>query len=179
VLVSDYYAAYDCYGGYHQRCWAHLLRDISDLVKVYPEDEQLREWADGVGKLYHKGKLYTGLETPGRKLEARRYLEREATLLCEAGLNNKDSPQHTLCKRIEKYLGELFVFVWEEGVPSDNNAAERDLRHLVTTRKISGGTRSRVGTETKPALTTLYTTWAARGLDPFQACRQLLISPRV
>ncbi len=139
----------------------------------------MREWADAVGKLYHKGKLYSGLETPGRKLEARRYLEREATLLCEAGLKNKDSPQHTLCKRIEKYLGELFVFVWEQGVPSDNNGAERDLRHLVTTRKISGGTRSAVGTQTKMALSTLYSTWAARGLDPFQACRQLLISPRV
>ncbi len=140
------------------RCWAHLLRDISDLVKVYPEDEQLRGWAESVGKLYRKGKLYTGLETPGRKLEASLYLEREASALCEPYLKNKDSPQHTLCKRIERYLGELFVYVWEEGVPSDNNAAERDLRQLVVTRKISGGTRSRVGTETKPALTTLYTT---------------------
>ncbi len=71
------------------------------------------------------------------------------------------------------------MYVWEEGVQSDNNGAERDLRQLVVTRKISGGTRSAEGTKTKMVLTTLYTTWAARGLDPFQACRQLLISPQV
>ena len=29
--------------------------------------------------------------------------------------------------------------------PSDNNAAERSLRHLVISRKISGGTRSEAG----------------------------------
>ena len=65
------------------------------------------------------------------------------------------------------------MFVWDEGAPSDNNGAERDLRQLATTRKISGGTRSPDGTETKPALST----WAARGLDPFCTCRQLLIPP--
>ena len=71
------------------------------------------------------------------------------------------------------------MYVWEPGVPSDNNGAERDLRQLVVTRKISGGTRSAVRTQTKMALSTLYSTWTARGLDPLLACRQLLISPQV
>jgi hypothetical protein len=31
VLVTDFYAAYDHYDGPHQRCWAHLLRDIHTL----------------------------------------------------------------------------------------------------------------------------------------------------
>ena len=179
VLVSDFYAAYDRYGGYHQRCWGHLLGDISDLVKVYPGDGQMEAWADSVKRLYRKAKLYSKLQTSERKHEARRYFERELSALCEPGLRNKDSPQHTLCKRIDKYIGELFVFVGQQGVPSDNNAAERDLRHLVTTRKISGGTRSERGTQTKMALSTLFSTWAARGLDSFHACRQLLSSPQV
>ena len=37
----------------------------------------------------------------------------------------------------------------EPAVPSDNNAAERSLRHLVVSRKVSGGTRSEQGTERK------------------------------
>ena len=37
-------------------------------------------------------------------------------------------------------------------MPSDNNAAERSLRHLVTSRKISGGTRSGQGTDSKMTL---------------------------
>ena len=37
VLVSDFYAAYHHYDGPKQRCWAHLLRDIHDLVALYPQ----------------------------------------------------------------------------------------------------------------------------------------------
>ncbi len=32
VLVTDFSAAYDHYDGPHQRCWAHLLRDLHALV---------------------------------------------------------------------------------------------------------------------------------------------------
>ena len=42
----------------------------------------------------------------------------------------------------EPHIKELFVFVAEPEVPPDNNAAERSLRHLVVSRKVSGGTRS-------------------------------------
>jgi len=132
-----------------------------------------------VGRLYRTAKRYAVLETSKRKHEARKHFERELLALCEPGLRNKDSPQHTLCKRVDRYLGELFVFVGTAGVPSDNNAAERDLRHLGTTRKISGGTRSGAGTQTKMALSTLFSRWAARGLDPLAACRQLLTSPQL
>ena len=87
--------------------------------------------------------------------------------------------QGKLCRRIERFIKELFVFVAEPDVPSENNAAERSLRHLVTTRKISGGTRSNQGTDTKMALASLFGAWRARGLDPLAACRQLLTSPQV
>jgi hypothetical protein len=179
VLVSDFYYAYNCYGGFHQRCWPHLLRDIHDLVEGRPGDGQLHQWAEDVRQLYNKAKLYAGLQSSKNKNEARLHFERELLGLCRAGLGDKDSPQHTLCKRIDQFLGELFVFVAQEGVPSDNNAAERDLRHLVTTRKISGGTRSPNGTETKMILSTLFGTWTARAINPLHACLQLLLSPQV
>ena len=57
--------------------------------------------------------------------------------------------QAKLCRRMERFIKELFVFVSDPAVPSDNNAAERSLRHLVTSRKISGGTRSGQGTDSK------------------------------
>ena len=43
------------------------------------------------------------------------------------------APQRVLCERITTHLGELFVFVEDPAVPATNNAAERSLRHLVTT----------------------------------------------
>ena len=71
---------------------------------------------------------------------------------------------------------ELFVFVAAPGVPSDNNAAERSLRPLVVSRKISGGTRSEQGTDTKMTLAS-FGTWRVRGLDPLVECHKLLTSP--
>ena len=60
-----------------------------------------------------------------------------------------------MCRRIERHIKELFVFVAEPEAPADNNAAERSLRHLVVSRKISGGTRSEQGTESKMTLASI------------------------
>ena len=89
------------------------------------------------------------------------------------------SAQARLCRRISNHIKELFVFVAHPEVPPDNNAAERRLRHLVISRKISGGTRSSQGTETKMALASIFGTWRTQDLNPLAACRQLLISPQV
>ena len=86
--------------------------------------------------------------------------------------------QAKLCRRMERFIKELFVFVSDPAVPSDNNAAERSLRHLVTSRKISGGTRSGQGTDSKMTLASLFGTWRARGLNPLQ-CSPLLVAPRM
>ena len=51
-------------------------------------------------------------------------------------------------------------------MPPTNNAAERSLRHLVTARKISGGTRSPAGTATKMTLASLFGTWRLQGARP-------------
>ncbi len=85
--------------------------------------------------------------------------------------------QGKLCRRIENHIKELFVFVAEPDTPSDNNAAERSLRPLVISRKISGGTRSEQGTEIKMTLASLFGARRAQNQNPLQACRQLLLSP--
>ena len=84
-----------------------------------------------------------------------------------------------MCRRVERHIKELFVFVAQPEVPPDNNAAERSLRPLVISRKISGGTRSERGTDTKMTLASLFGTWRAQGLNPLLACRELLVSPQV
>jgi hypothetical protein len=56
---------------------------------------------------------------------------------------------------MENHIKELFVFVAHPEAPPDNNAAERSLRHLVVSRKISGGTRSNQGTDTKGQVSNL------------------------
>ena len=106
-----------------------------------------------------------------------RACEQEVLALCQPWLTAADAPQAGLCRRIAKHWSELCVFVADPAVPPTNNAAERALRPLVTSRKISGGSRSPAGTETKLALASLVATWRLGGLTPFEACCRLLAAP--
>ena len=182
VLVSDFYAAYHHYDGPKQRCWAHLLRDIHDRRVLYPDDLPLVQWADAVHQLYQQAKAFTHpseQRSEQQRRAAQLALERRLLALCRPYRDDPASAQARLCRRISNHIKELFVFVAHPEVPPDNNAAERSLRHLVISRKISGGTRSSQGTETKMALASICGTWRTQDLNTLTACRQLLISPQV
>lgn len=176
-LVSDFYGGYNRMQGRHQRCWVHLLRDIHDLKKERPDDEELQRWGRRVYRIYRWAKGFQS-EDVERRLRAQRVFEGLLSGACQPFLK-AEAPQRTLCERIERFLPELFAFVADPRVPSDNNAAERSLRTLVIDRKISGGTRSDAGSKTKMALASLFGTWHLQGLNPFEACRYLLISPQL
>jgi transposase len=178
VLVSDFYTAYTGYAGRHQYCWAHLLRDVDDLVGQHPDNDTVRGWAAGVHGLYRRAVTYAAAPDPVRRRH-RQACEAELGALCAPYLGVVEAPQRGLCARISKHLSELFVFVEDPAVPATNNAAERSLRHLVTSRKISGGTRSPAGTATKMTLATLFGTWRLHGLNPLDKCRALLTSPQI
>ena len=184
VLVSDFYAAYHHYDGPKQRCWAHLLRDIHDLRTRYPDAAPLARWAAAVHQLYVVAKACNHHE-PWQRRVAQLAWERKLLASCRPFVADPSAVQGKLCRRIERHIkslprtgyGELFVFVAEPDVPADNNPAERSQRHLVISRKVSGGTRSEQGTERKMTLASLFGTWRAQGLNPLAACRQLLVSP--
>ena len=184
VLVSDCYAAYHHYDGPKQRCWAHLLRDIHDLVALYPKDTALAQWAAAVHQLYVEARVYVEARSfthpqAQRRRTAQLAWERQLLVIGQPFLADPLALQGRLCRRIERHIKELFGFVAEPDVPSDNNPAERSLRHVVISRKISGGTRSERGTESKMTLASIFGTWRARGLNPLAACRQLLTSPQI
>lgn len=176
VIVCDFYASYDHYPGLKQRCWAHLLRDIHDLTQVYPADQTLAAWAAAVHTLYDEAKAFAHPEETERVAKQRNLEERLLTR-CRPFLTDPLAVQGTLARRIERYLSELFVFVANPLVPPTNNAAERSLRHLVTSRKISGGTQSPRGTTTKMTLASLFGSWRLQALNPLTQCRSLLQSP--
>ena len=178
VLVSDFYAAYTTYAGRHQYCWAHLLRDVDDLVGEHRDAAAVVGWADSVRALY--ARVRTGATaTPSGRQRERQEAETALRHLCAPYLGVKEAPQRGLCERMTKHLSDLFVFVEHPTVPATNNAAERSLRHLVTCRKISGGTRSPAGTQTKMTLASLFGTWRLQGLEPLAQCRALLTPSQI
>ncbi len=68
VLVSDCYAAYHHYDGPKQRCWAHLLRDIHDLVALYLKDAALARRAAAVHRLYEEAKAFSHPQAQRRRV---------------------------------------------------------------------------------------------------------------
>ena len=155
--------------------WGHLLRDIHDQRTLYPDDAH---WPSGprqsTGSMTGQSLHHPQAK---RRRTAQLALERQLLALGQPFRHDPSATQAKLCRRIERHIKELFVFVAEPAVPSDNNAAERSRRHLVISRKVSGGTRSEQGTERKMTLASIFGTWRAQGLNPLAACRQLLVSP--
>jgi transposase len=178
VLGSDFYAGYNIHQGLHQRCWIHFLRDIHDLKEEVRQDEEVLRWAKAVKAIYEQALacVQSGpdLNLPPRHQQQAREAHQHAFeqllwQVCQPYVRTV-APQHTLCERVERFLPELFVFVAVPGVPAHNNLAERSVRPLVIARKISGGTRSPKGSQTRMGLASLFGTWVAQQLNPFYQC---------
>lgn len=177
VLCSDFFGSYNTYAGAHQRCWTHLLRALHELKEEYPENLEVRAWAEAVRALYDEGVAVVQATSPpsaAQRLACYEGLVKRAVELGQRYALCKKHPCQALAKRLLRHQDELFQFVLYEQVSPDNNLAERSLRPLVIARKISGGTRSPAGTTTRMALASLVGTWIARGLNPFTECLTLL-----
>jgi DNA-directed RNA polymerase subunit N (RpoN/RPB10) len=174
VLGCDFYKGYDWYDGPKQRCWAHLLRDVKNLVE---KDGSIAKWADEVGDVFKAAKKAARrkADEPTRA-RMRQTLQEKLLAIAEPYVKSKDAPQRVLAKRICQYLAELFTFVEHPGVAPSNNAAERAIRPAVIIRKMSGGTRSAKGSQTKTRLMSVFATWALQGREPIAACAQMIVA---
>lgn len=182
VLVTDFYSSYNEYLGPHQRCWVHYLRDIKKLKEDNPKDRKLTNWAKEIHALLEEAKFYPGPDPnlpSGLKEQERtqkeHYFKQRLKVLCEPYIKTP-TPQAKLSARALKFLPEMFSFIRFEGVFSDNNMAERAVRRTVMKRKISFGTRSTKGSETRSILGSLFGTWRLQNLNPFEQMRLLILS---
>jgi hypothetical protein len=186
TLVTDFYAAYNDFPGEHQRCWAHLLRDLHALKEAHKDNGEVLGWAAQLRKLYDTAqdavRGRSGLSPPTPQEREAAYSQSiEATAqLARQYANAKEHsthPCHTLCKRLLLHLNGLFQFVRQPGLSADNNLAERSVRPVVVMRKVSGGSQSERGSRTRMTLASLFGTWRAKGLNPFSECLFLLSQP--
>lgn len=178
-VVSDFYAGYNHLPGPHQRCWVHLLRDLHKLKEHEGQDVRVRQWAVQVAAVYRLAQTRLGQEPALSAAQRQAFYERLVARVVALGQQYAlvgGHPCQALAKRLLRHQDELFKFVVVEGLSADNNLAERSLRPLVVGRKISGGSRSEAGSKTRMGLASLFGTWAARGLNPFEECLRLLSS---
>jgi transposase len=179
-LVSDFYCGYNDYAGKKQRCWVHLLRDLHALKDEQLQDAEVQSWVQALRACYDQAQSWLAAH-PQAALAEREALYVELTGRTHVlGLMYAKVYRHPCCalaKRLLRHEDELFQFVLVEGLSADNNLAERSIRALVVIRKISGGSRSAEGTKTRLGLASLFETWQARKLNPFDECLKLLNQP--
>jgi len=175
TLVADFYAAYNFYDGPKQRCWVHLCRALNELVEKNPDLPDVARWQEAVVGVYHRAKESVKVErTDVERSRLKAGFELELLALCKPYIGVKTAVQRVLAERMENFIGELFTFVADPDVPSENNAAERAVRPAVVARKISGGSRSPRGSKTCSVLRTLFETWALQGRNTIDACSEMI-----
>jgi len=163
VRITDCYAAYKYLPGLHQICWAHLYRKIRDLLNNdnLPSKKQphVKAWHDQFKTLY--ADLRTAVDEPfkprRRNNQEQSFRQRIEQLRQPNSLDPK--PLADLKKLIVEYDHALFTCLKFEGIPCDNNRAERDIRSLVIKRKKSFGSRTEAGAHALEIL--LSVAWSA------------------
>jgi len=176
-LVSDFYCGYNDYAGKKQRCWTHLLRDLHDLKQAHQQQADVLAWAQALRACYDDAMAWLAAEEQPAPASREALYVALTSRTHVLGLQYAKANTHPCCalsKRLLRHEDELFQFVLIEGLSADNNLAERSIRPLVVIRKISGGSRSDEGTKTRMGLASLFETWQARKLNPFDECFKLL-----
>jgi len=78
---------------------------------------------------------------------------------------DEDDEARRLAKLLRKQRQRLFVFLYNDAVPYTNNAAERALRPVLVTRKVSAGNRSAAGAEAHAIILSLHQTCHLLDID--------------
>ncbi len=146
VTVSDRWSGYNWLeASRRQICWAHLIRDFTDIAERGPETCGI-----GIGLLRNTRKMFRwwhrardGTLSRADFQRRMRPVERAIRETLWYGGRSSDARTRGTCRDILKHDATLFTFVHQDGVPPTNNAAERSFRHAVIWRKGSFGTWSR------------------------------------
>lgn len=140
-LVSDFLPTYDKLPYKAQKCVPHLLRDIERSSERSPPFaatafcKKLKRVAKDMLRLKER---WDRFGDDAYSMRVSRIADRLDRL---AKTESDDKDVRRLAKRLKRHAGGLAEFLLVEGLPGDNNAAERAIRPAVVVRKISGGHR--------------------------------------
>ena len=150
--IHDSMRSYLSYPCLHGLCNAHHLRELT-----YLQEEHNQKWAGEMKRLLIeiKQSVEEAKDKGAKSLEAEKIesFERRYESIVKKGYRvesrkpglatgkrgpKKQSKAKNLLDRLSRYQKETLAFMYEFGVPFDNNLAERDLRMMKVQQKISG-----------------------------------------
>ena len=185
TLITDFWAAYNAVAcASRQMCLVHLLRELEQTEKYKSAGEHWPTFAKKLRRLIAdairlwRRKVDLSSETYASR---RKRLEKRLAQMIEASW--EDANARRLIKRLRRHQGDLFTFLDQEGVPFDNNHAERSIRPAVILRKNSYGNRSQRGADCQAVLMSVFRTLKQSGHDPIRtvidAVRQYLTTGKL
>lgn len=145
-------------------CLVHLLRELEQTVKYKQPGEGWSAFEKKLRRLLGDAiRLWKGRdELDEATLASRRSrLDQRQAELIEFGWD--DSHAKRLIKRLRRHQNDLFTFLDRDGVPIENNHAERSIRPAVIIRKNSYGNRSEQGADCQAVMMTIFRTLKQRG----------------
>jgi len=172
-LVVDRYSGYNKAPCSIQYCYAHLLRDVEDLEKEFPDDEEVSTFTAVVIPL-----LSSAIKLRSPPITDAEFYVQAAPVRGEIEAAMGRPAWHMGIRRIQdifrKNKHRLYHWSEDRRVPAENNLAERDLRPSVIARKVSFGSVTDAGARTRSTLTTVVTTLRKRGMDSAQQIKDTL-----
>jgi transposase len=169
VLVVDRYNGYNKLPVKLQYCYAHLLRDLEKLGKDFLDEEEVQSFTGTLIPLFAQAMHLNAQDIPDRAYYRKaKKLKKEIMKVCR-------SPARHLGIRsfqdiFVAHEDRLFHWAEDRRVPAHNNRAERELRPTVIARKVSFGSSSDAGAETRSILmSALHTLNKGRGKQSLES----------
>ena len=172
-LVVDRYAAYKRAGCRIQYCYAHLLREITDLQTEFADELEVEAYSKTMAEL-----LTQAMRLQSSRPEEREYYREAVRIHREMLEASQQGSKHLAVKRWQEFFVEeaehLYHWVEDRRVPCENNRAERELRPTVIARKVSHGSQAEEGAKTREVLMSVMQTLKKREADPRQRFKEAL-----
>lgn len=173
VLVRDDYPAYIKLPLPQQSCFAHLLRKAREAYECPDAPEETKLLYLELKNLFSEIKEIT--EKPFCKKPREKYHEiylQKINSIINRNYTSKSAK--SIQTRIKNQNKNLLTALIYKDVPLTNNHAERQIRPIVITRKISGGSRSREGAATHAVNMSIVQTLQLEGKHFFLGVKELL-----
>jgi hypothetical protein len=130
---------------------------VEDLQKEFPENTEIQDFVGTLAPL-----LATAMNLRSSPISDAQFYQQAAQVKSQIQEVVHSPAQHLGIRRIQEIFhnnaDRLYRWAEDRQVPADNNLAERDLRFAVIARKVSFGSQSEAGAQTRGVLmTTLHT----------------------
>jgi hypothetical protein len=161
VLVVDRYGGYNKAPCCLQYCYAHLLRNLTDISKDFPDEKEIQTFVSCLSPLFAKA-----MHLRTQPISNERYYKQANNLKRKFQKFARAPIKHPAIQNFQDILKEnehrLYHWVVNRRIPAENNRAERELRPTVIARKVSFGSQSREGAISRSILMTVLHTAAKR-----------------